>query len=728
LVDVIPGFGLNPKSLVPPATAHILIVDDEPRIRSAYRQLLAARGRVIEECGTGREAITRLDRQDVDVVILDLNLPDINGREVMEWISGSQLTTSVIVFSAEEAIDAAILALRRGACEFIRKNADPDDLVKTVDMALRRRHMEREHALMTAQLEQSERLHRFLVENSPDIIYTLDSSGCFVFINGRIEALLGYAPSELVGRHYSTIVDEQDIEHARYAFAERRVGTRATTNHEIRLRCKNDEVMHFENRSIVAILSSQGIYAPPESASTRQFMGTSGVLRDITDRKRAEETITFQAFHDLLTGLPNRVLFRDRLELAISQGKRRNQRVGVMYMDIDRFKLVNDTYGHAEGDDLLKQFSQRVRECLRVSDTLSRQGGDEFTVLLPDVESIAAVEKIAEKILLGLRPPFAVGGKDFRTTASIGIAVFPDDGHTPEILLRNADVAMYQIKAKGRNGACRYSPDMGRGRIDRIELDNELRTAVSLNQFELYYQPQINVRTGSVFGVEALIRWNHPTRGLVGPNSFIPVAEDIGLIMPISDWVINEACRQLAEWQLHGIDAVRMSINVSAIEFERADFVQRMVAPLIRHGVAHGRIEIEITESLLMNDAESIIDKVRQLREHGLRVSIDDFGTRYSSLNYLRRFAVNSVKIDQSFVRDIKGPEDASPVISAIVGIARGFDLHVIAEGVETPAQKQALLNLGCEDMQGFHFAPPRRAEDLLKLLVRAPAASRKGA
>ncbi len=706
-MDLIPGFSLENAVAAPATPASILIVDDEPRLRSVYRLLLAGEGRSLEECSGGREAIARLGRLDIDVVVLDLNMPDVSGREVMEWIAANRITTSVIVFSADETIDAAILALRRGASEFIRKNAEPEELIRTVELVLRRRHLEREHALLTAQLEQSERLHRFLIDNSPDIIYTLDIDGRFVFINSRVETLLGYESRELIGRHYSDIVDESDREHARFAFAERRVGARATTNQEVRLRCKNDQVRDFENRAVVAILSSQGIYQSEDEATRQRFLGTSGVLRDITERKRAEETITFQAFHDLLTGLPNRILFRDRLEHAISQAKRRQDRVGVMFMDIDRFKLVNDTYGHAEGDELLKQFAHRVRDCLRVSDTLSRQGGDEFTVLLPDIAHIDAIKTIAEKINSELCRPFTVGNKDFRTTASIGIAVFPDHGATPDALLRNADIAMYQIKARGKNGFLCYAPEMSRTHVERIDLDNEMRSALRHGQFELHYQPQISVALNRVVGVEALIRWRHPERGLIGPNRFIPVAEENGLIFPLSDWVINEACRQIVEWHKIGIEGIKVAVNISAFEFERADFVQRIIGPIQLHGIAPNLIEVEITESLLMDDAEKIIDKVRHLREHGVRVSIDDFGTRYSSLNYLRRFAVNTVKIDQSFVADLKFADDPSPVISAIVNIARGFQLNVLAEGVETAAQKQALIALGCDVMQGFHFCPP---------------------
>ena len=403
------------------APQRILIVDDEPLFRRAYRSLLSSSGRIIEESGTGRDAILRLDQRDIDVVVLDLMLPDIGGVEIMEWMVRNQIATSVIVFSADESIDSAIHALRRGAFEFIRKNCDPDDLIQAVERALHRRRMEAEHAFMTTQLEQSERLHRFLVEQSPDLIYTVDNRGHFVFINPRVETLLGFKPEELIDQHYSVIVHEDDMERAHYAFNERRIGERATINFEVRLKNKQQGTRHFDNRMVVAILSSQGVYAQ-DSAPARRFIGTSGVARDITDRKRAEETIAFQAFHDLLTELPNRTLFTDRLQLAVTQAKRRNQRIGVMFLDIDRFKLINDTYGHQEGDVLLKEFAQRVRGCLRSGDTLARQGGDEFTVLLPDINTPDDVFVIAKKIMSELRRPFSVGARDFVATASIEVS------------------------------------------------------------------------------------------------------------------------------------------------------------------------------------------------------------------------------------------------------------------------------------------------------------------
>ena len=660
------------------SSSNILIVDDEQRIRATYRQLLSAPERSIEDCGTGSEAMRRLEGRDIDVLILDLNLPDINGLEIMEWMLRRHVPTAVVVFSGDASIDSAIRALRHGAFEFIRKHGDPQELIDTVDRVLSRRRMEREHAMMTIRLEHSERLHRFLVEQSPDIIYTLDKNGVFIFVNGRVQALLGYSREELLGKHYSLIVHPDDQEHARFAFNERRIGDRASTNVEIRLQTKSNGIRHFENRTIVTILSSQGIYAAHEGPADLHFMGTSGVARDITDRKKAEETIAFQAFHDLLTGLPNRTLFKDRLGVALKHAKRKRKRLGVMFIDIDRFKLVNDTYGHHEGDELLKNFALRARACLRSGDTLARQGGDEFTVLLPDLGSGEDAALIAAKMLTELKRPFQIAGLDFFTTVSIGIALYPDSGETPEVLLRNADIAMYQIKGQGKNGFLQYSPEMHSGHSMRITLENDLRRALeSGDQFELHYQPIISFSQQRISGMEALIRWHHPRHGMLSPDAFIPLAEETGLIVPLGEWVLENALRQMAVWRARGFTSLQLAVNLSPKEFERHDLPERLLGRLSAHAIPAEVLDIEITEHLLMKDAEKNINMLKQLRHCGVRVSIDDFGTRYSSLNYLRRFPINNIKIDQSFVRDLNpNNQSSTSIIHAIACIACSFGLH----------------------------------------------------
>ncbi|MEI6205566.1 MAG: EAL domain-containing protein [Desulfuromonadales bacterium] len=698
----------------------ILIVDDEPRMRSSLRLLLSDAGRDIFECNTGSESMAILTSQEVDLVLLDINLPDISGLRVMEWIAGNKIPTSVIMVSADVHIDSAIRALRCGAVEYVRKPHELEEIQHKVESVLHRRRLERSHAMMTARLEQSERLHRFLVDSSPDLIYTLDSEGRFKFINGRVESMLGYSREELIGNYYTVIVHEEDLEHAVYAFTERRSDDRATANIEVRLRSKDNRYRHFESRHVVAMLSAMGMYESGpvgQEQQSRRFLGTYGVARDITERKIAEETISFQALHDHLTSLPNRRLFKDHLELSMAQSHRYGGVVGVMFIDLDRFKLVNDTHGHAEGDKLLKSVAQRLSGCVRASDTLARQGGDEFTILLPDLSHPEGAAVIAEKILEEFKLPFIVAGQEFRATASIGISIFPRDGENADLLLKHADIAMYKVKANGKDGYTFFTNEMNSCYHERISLENELRQAVQNSEFELQYQPQINVNSNRVVGMEALIRWRHPVHGLMNPSGFIDMAEEIGLISAITDWVLDEACRQLVLWHKMGLDNLRIAVNVSPQEFNNNDVVARILSCLTRYHLPGHVLDIEITENLLLNDVAGVIDKVRHLRERGIRISIDDFGTRYSSLNYLRKFPFDSIKIDKSFVRDLVEHHNSLPIIHAIIGIARGFGIHLLAEGIESSFQLKILQELGCEDMQGYFFSKPLPVSEVERLL-----------
>ena len=697
---------------------NILIVDDEPHFRQAYSQLLAGDQRSISEASTGQEAITQLKVGNIDLVILDLRLPDISGLEIMEWMTAHKIETSVIVFSADKSINSAIHALRHRAFEFLRKDCDPNDMIMAANRALANRLRDQELAVVSAQLRHSERLHRFLVEQSPDLIFTLDRDGRFTFINGRASTLLGYLQEELLGQSYRVVVDPRDHEHVQYAFNERRVGERATSNLEVRFKPKPTTPRAGSVTVMTAILSSQGVYAASPGGSPDTFLGTSGVARDISERKKAEQTITFQAFHDLLTKLPNRILFVDRLEMAMAQAMRRKEKLAVMFLDIDRFKLVNDTYGHQVGDQLLRKFAARVRSCLRTGDTLARQGGDEFTALLPSINNMEDAVVVAEKILTELRKPFLLGETQFLATTSIGIALYPDNSLTAEDLIRCADMAMYQVKAHGKNGALAFQPDMHTAHLDRLSLENDLRNAVEAgDQFELHFQPQINAATGTVVGVEALIRWHHPSAGMIGPDVFIPIAEETGMIINISDWVLREACAQLARLKQQGFGDLRLGVNLSAREFDRIDLLDRIRIPLDEFSISPESLEIEITESLLMKDAENIVARVKHLRSTGVHISIDDFGTRYSSLSYLRRFSVSRIKIDQSFVRDLRTSNDSFAIIQAIVGIANNFNLSVTVEGVETEQQVTILKQLGCNEMQGYYFSRPLPSGRLMEFL-----------
>jgi diguanylate cyclase (GGDEF)-like protein/PAS domain S-box-containing protein len=695
----------------------VLLVDDEQRIREAVAELIAHPGREILHSGTGGEALAILASQRIDLALLDIRLPDMTGLDILERMRRDGLDARVIIVSADDQVDSAIAALRLGAYEYVRKPFEPQALRRTVDNALVQLRLERENAGMRQRLEASERLHRYLVDQSPDLIYTLDTAGRFTFVNERFQRLLGFGRDELLGRHYASIVHREDVKRAEYAFNERRTGARASNNVELRVRRKGADAT-----PCTIVLSAIGLYGRHEGATAPRapFIGTYGVGRDISDRKRAEEIVSYHAYYDVLTGLPNRSLFRDRLRQAIAQSRRRRSRLAVMFIDLDRFKLINDTYGHVRGDLFLQQVAGRLRRQLRSSDTLSRLGGDEFTVLVPDLRHVEDAAIKAQQFLEALRRPFLVEGDELSATCSIGISVFPDHGTTEDELIRNADLAMYQVKRRGKDAIGFFAKEMSNLYSEKINLEGELRKALQRMELHVHYQPIHEVSRGVVECVEALARWSHPTLGLLDPARFIYIAEETGLISQLSDRVLDCACAQLKQWRTEGFHNLRIAVNVSPRDFERGDFTERVVQTLSRYRLPTNGLELEITENVLIEDVDAAVDKIRQLRKQGVRISIDDFGTRYSSLGYLQRLPVNTIKIDQVFTRELDENQIPSPIVHAIVGIAKGFGLHLVAEGVERPVHRDALRRLGCQSMQGFLFSPALPPDEATSYLRRA--------
>jgi diguanylate cyclase (GGDEF)-like protein len=423
------------------------------------------------------------------------------------------------------------------------------------------------------------------------------------------------------------------------------------------------------------------------------------------------------AQHDFLTDLPNRLLLNDRLAQAIALARRDGNQLAVLFLDLDRFKHINDSLGHAIGDQLLQSVAERLAACVRTSDTVSRQGGDEFVILLSKVEHAKDAARSAEKMLAALTTSHRIAQHDLHVTVSIGIGIYPDDGQDAETLVKSADTAMYHAKENGRNNYQFFTQDMNLRAVERQSLEGGLRRAVGRQEFVLHYQPKVNLETGAITGAEALIRWLHPVRGLILPAQFVPIAEDCGLIVPIGQWVVREACRQIRVWLDAGLRPTPVAVNISAVEFRTKDFLESVRATLEDTCLEPRYLELELTESVLMQDAESTTSVLQALKAMGVQLAVDDFGTGYSSLSYLRQFPIDALKVDQSFVHDITSdPEDAT-IVSAVIGMGKNLKQRVIAEGVETREQLAFLQSQGCDEGQGYYFSQPVVAEEFARLL-----------
>lgn len=695
------------------------MVDDEPFMRKSLNELLLINGFQSHPAASGEEAIDLLQQEQFDLMLLDLNMPGLKGHQVMEFVNESDLQTDVIVVSGEATFDEAAWALHEGAHGFMRKPYNINELLHSINKCLSKRRLEEENRQIQKRLALSERRHRFFVNSSPDIIYMLDKRGNFSFLNERASKLLGYSRADLMGQHYSRLVYPDDIDKARLAFDAHKAGQLPVQNVEFRLigKKRGDKGAEVGGQIFTVELNASGIYEEHEMSPGKRFVGTYGVIRDITERKRAEEIINHQRYHDVLTSLPNRALFWDRLEMALCRARRNSQMLAVMFLDLDGFKVINDSLGHLTGDELLQAVAYRLRSCLREGDTLARAGGDEFHLLLPEISGRKDAAAIAEKIIANLKHPVTLDGHEVCVGLSIGIALFPEDGVNMEALTRHADMAMYHIKARGKNGYEFFSDHM-MGRVSgHVALEQGLRQALDEDQFRLFFQPQYDVETCAITGVEALIRWQHPKKGMISPADFIPLAEETGLIMEIGDWVLRASCAEWSRWTRAGVVNAKMAVNISAAQLYRSDFVGNVLNALHKYQMPGECLELEITENMLMQDMEHVSQKLQQLTLHGVRVSVDDFGTGYSSLGYLESLPLTKLKMDRSFVKSIQSSDEQHSIVAAIVTMAKGLGLDVIAEGVETEAQLEYLRSIDCPQVQGYLLSVPLSADHALDLL-----------
>lgn len=547
-----------------------------------------------------------------------------------------------------------------------------------------------------------------VLDNVNEGIIVLDGAGVIVSFNLAAEKIFGYSGQEIIRQNFGLLMatDNPDL----------------TRKHQKYSTGKTKKSPFGVTREVVGLRKDKSIF--PLELKTSQIRIQDKTLlittaRDISERKEAEQRISYMASHDALTGLPNRALLQDRIQQTLAHNRRRHQMAALLFVDLDKFKVINDTLGHTVGDSLLKEAAQRLRSEVRSEDTVARQGGDEFIILLSRIKHPQQAGTLAQKLLDTLIQPFVINGHELFISASIGISIFPDDGSEIGTLLQNSDIAMYHAKDMGRSNYQFFSAKMNEQAAERQALGNDLRHAIERNELFLVYQPVVDTLSGDIAGMEVLLRWQHPVIGLVSPVKFIPLAEENGLILSIGEWVLRSACAQVQEWHKQGYQVPRLAINLSAKQFRQKSLVEHIDSILTETGVDPRFIGIEITESMLVQNIDEVVDTLRRLSEMGLEISIDDFGTGYSSLSYLKRFPINKLKIDKSFVDDITTHLDDAAIVKAIIAMAHGLQMKVVSEGVETEAQLEFLRQHGCEHYQGFIFSKPLPANEVTARLQR---------
>jgi diguanylate cyclase (GGDEF)-like protein/PAS domain S-box-containing protein len=547
---------------------------------------------------------------------------------------------------------------------------------------------------------------------SLDAIFVTDPAFRIIAANPSCERLTGFLPADLVGQMTRDILFDRYNEHFCEQLEERLERDGAWEG-EVWHR-------HKDGRSLPCLVSM--VRVSDDSGKVIHYIG---FFKDLSETIAAKQRIEELAYNDALTGLPNRLLLSERIEFSLSLSQRDSSPFAILFLDLDRFKQINDSLGHLFGDRVLIQVAERIKLCLRQADTASRLGGDEFVLLLHHADARGA-EITARRILESLSQPYSIDEMSFSLTASIGIALYPADGQTMDDLIKNADSAMYHVKERGRSDFRFYQKQMNVGLLSRMKLDHAMRQALANDGFRLHFQPQVDLKTGHVFGAEALIRWRDAELGEIAPGTFIPVAEETGVIVPIGNWVLQQAVRQAARWREEGLPLV-IAVNVSALQFRQADFIDSVGRALADAGLPPDMLELELTESLLIQDADEVLRRLEALAQLGVKLSIDDFGTGYSSLSYLKRFPLHRLKIDRSFVAGLPEDESDAAIVTAIVNLARSLNLRVIAEGVESDIQRQFLLAAGCQEFQGYLCAPALTAEDFRKLVAEVGWSNQPG-
>ena len=697
----------------------ILIVDDDPAMAKSIGGILSLVGLKAHSVTSGRLAIQELHDNSYNLVLLDLNMPDIDGTAVLDHINRHGIATNVIVVSGESEIKKAIHVLKNGAKDFIRKPYSTDELLFSIKNVLEKIHLEVENREMIEKLEESEALHRFIVHNSPDLLYMLDRAGNFVFVNKNTIKSLGYSRREIIGKHYTEVIYPKDLERAQLFF-NNGLFPKNTKSLELRLQCKNKKsLLHVEVRAInIEKKISGGYKLGRHNSLNESFIGTYGVARDITERKKSEEIISYQVNHDLLTGLPNRTLLNDRLATLIRHSEETQEKFAVLFIDINRFKLINDTYGQIVGDELLQSFAETLRRCIREGDTLARLGGDEFILLLPDIDTAEDAITVANKVVAETALPFRHNGHDIHISLSIGIAIYPEHGKAKEELIKNADIAVCNAKTRTRSRHCLYDKKLKNKNSNKVFVENMIRDSIKNDRFVVMYQPQIDLGAKKIHAVEALVRILSPSQKLILPGKFIDIAEETSLINDIGNIVLDKVCRDINSWNEQNL-RVQVSINISALQLAAENFADYVLGRLHDYGINPREIEIELTENVLIQNMKRTISNIVTLTDAGIKIAIDDFGTGYSSLSYLDSLPLNTLKLDKSFMQKISAENAHDTIIPAMINVSNGLQLHFIAEGVETRDQHEYLLRQGSCIAQGFYYSRPLPKDQLVEFIKK---------
>lgn len=640
-----------------------------------------------------KDAERHLAEREVDIILLDLGLPDVEGVTAVQRIRAAAPRVPLVVLTGRDDEALAALALQEGAQDYLIKGQiDSRGLLRALRYAIERKTMEE------ALFVEKERA-QVTLNSIGDAVVCTDMSGNITFLNFVAEKMTGWAWQEAAGRPMLEVLQILDA------------GSREPAPHPINVAVGVDRTVRLSSNCI--LVRRDGFETPIEDSVApihdREGKETGAVIifRDVSTARAMAAQMTHSAQHDFLTGLPNRMLLNDRVTQAIVLAPRHSKKVAVLFLDLDGFKHINDSLGHPTGDKLLQSIAKRLVACVRSSDTVSRQGGDEFVVLLSEMEQSEDAAISALRILQAVAEAHTIDHHDLHVTASIGLSVFPDDGKDAETLIKNADTAMYQAKENGRQSYQFFRPAMTVRAVERQSIEENLRRALDRREFTLHYQPKIKLRTGEITGAEALLRWTHPVRGSVSPAQFIPVAEDCGLILPIGQWVLREACKQARAWLNAGLSLGTIAVNISSMEFRDDNFLESVFAILSETGLDPRSLELELTESVLMKRAESAASVLKTLRARGVQIAVDDFGTGCSSLSYLRKFPIDALKIDQSFVRQITSAPDDSTIVTAVISMGRSMKLRVVAEGVETREELAFLQTHQCDEAQGFYFSRP---------------------